>query len=123
MGEGFPLILTRRSVFGRAAIRALAAGVLLARTPWKAAQIVDSAARPLYIQTLTMPVSKIQIGQLWRKDGTRDIYLVTRMYAEALHTMVVMRKSGAEDQAFIRVKVERTASGQTIPGFTPAQDE
>ena len=24
-----------------------------------------------------MGVSKIQIGQLWKKDGTRDIYLVT----------------------------------------------
>lgn len=70
-----------------------------------------------------MTVSKIQIGQLWKKNGTKEIYLVTRLYSEALSTMVVMRKSGAEEQAFIRVKVERTAGGQTIPGFTPAQDE
>lgn len=68
-------------------------------------------------------VAKIQIGQLWRKVGTRDIYLVTRMYTEALSTMVVMRKSGAEDEAQIRVRVERTSSGQNIPGFTPAQEE
>jgi hypothetical protein len=70
-----------------------------------------------------MTVSKIQIGQLWKKNGTKEIYLVTRLYSEALSTMVVMRKSGAEEQAFIRVKAERTAGGQTIPGFTPAQDE
>ena len=70
-----------------------------------------------------MGVSKIQIGQLWKKDGTRDIYLVTRLYTEALSTMVVMRKSGAEEESFIRVKVERTPAGQTIPGFTPAVDE
>ena len=30
-----------------------------------------------------MSVSKIQIGQLWKKDGTGDIYLVTRLYSEA----------------------------------------
>jgi hypothetical protein len=70
-----------------------------------------------------MSVSKIQIGQLWQKNDTKDIYLVTRLYSEALSTMVVMRKSGAEEQSSIRVKVQRTPSGQTIPGFTPAQDE
>jgi hypothetical protein len=70
-----------------------------------------------------MGVAKIQIGQLWKKNGTRDIYLVTRLYTEALSTMVVMRKSGAEDQALIRVRVERTPGGQNIPGFTPAQEE
>jgi len=70
-----------------------------------------------------MSVSKIQIGQLWRKDGTSDIYLVTRLYSEALQTMVVLRKSGAEGEAQIRVKVERAAGGQKIPGFSPAQDD
>jgi len=70
-----------------------------------------------------MSVSKIQIGQLWRKDGTSDIYLVTRLYSEALQTMVVLRKSGAEGEAQIRVKVERGGSGQRIPGFSPAQDD
>jgi hypothetical protein len=70
-----------------------------------------------------MSVSKIQIGQLWRKDGTGDIYLVTRLYSEALQTMVVLRKSGAEGEAQIRVKIERAANGQRIPGFSPAQDD
>jgi len=70
-----------------------------------------------------MSVSKIQVGQLWKKDGTADIYLVTRLYSEALNTMVILRKSGAEDQAQIRVKVERSATGQNIPGFSPAQQD
>src|SRR3981189_242790 len=70
-----------------------------------------------------MGVSKIQIGQLWKKDGTRDIYLVTRLYTEALSTMVVMRKSGAEAEALIRVKAERNSTGHNIPGFSPAQEE
>ena len=70
-----------------------------------------------------MSISKIQVGQLWRKDGTNDIYLVTRLYSEALHTMVILRKSGAEGEAQIRVKVERAGSGQRIPGFSPAQED
>jgi hypothetical protein len=70
-----------------------------------------------------MSVSKIQIGQLWKKEGTEDIYLVTRVYAEALSTMVVLRKSGAEDQALVRVRAERTPTGQNIPGFSPAQED
>ncbi len=66
---------------------------------------------------------KIQIGQLWKKDGTGDTYLVTRVYTEALSTIVVLRKSGAEDQNLVRVKAERTAAGQGLPGFKPAVDD
>ena len=70
-----------------------------------------------------MGVSKIQIGQLWKKDGTRDIYLVTRLYTEALSTMVVMRKPGAEGEALIRVRAQSNSAGHSIPGFSPAQEE
>jgi hypothetical protein len=70
-----------------------------------------------------MSVSKIQIGQLWKKDGTGDVYLVTRLYSEALNTMVILRKSGAEDEAQIRLRVERSGGGQAIPGFTPAMED
>ena len=48
---------------------------------------------------------------------------MTRLYSEALNTMVILRKSGAEDEAQIRVRVERAGGGQTIPGFSPAQDD
>ena len=68
-------------------------------------------------------VSKIQIGQLWKKDGTGDTYLVTRVYSEALSTMATLRKSGSESEAFVRVKVERVAGGQTLLGFSPAQGD
>ena len=69
-----------------------------------------------------MTVTKIQIGQLWKQAETGDIFLVTRIYSEALSTMVVLRKSGAESQATIRVKADIKAQGQNIPGFIPAQD-
>jgi hypothetical protein len=70
-----------------------------------------------------MPVPKIQIGQLWKKDGTGDTYLVTRVYTEALSTMVVLRKSGSEGEALTRVKSERHSAGYALPGFTPAQED
>jgi hypothetical protein len=70
-----------------------------------------------------MGVSKIQIGQLWKKDGTGDTYLVTRVYSEALSTMAVLRKSGSENEPLIRVRVGRTSEGQTIPGYSPAQED
>jgi len=70
-----------------------------------------------------MSVAKIQIGQLWKKDGTGDTYLVTRLYTEALTTMVTLRKSGSEGEALIRVRVERTPTGQSLPGFSPAQED
>lgn len=70
-----------------------------------------------------MSVRKIQIGQLWKKEGTGETYLVTRVYTEALSTIVVLRKSGAEEESQIRLKVERTSGGQNIPGFVPAMDD
>lgn len=66
---------------------------------------------------------KIQVGQLWKKDATGDIYLVTRLYSEALSTMAVLRKSGAEGEAQVRVRVERGNKGQAMQGFSPAQEE
>jgi len=70
-----------------------------------------------------MSARKIQIGQLWKKDGTGETYLVTRVYNEALSTIVVLRKSGSESEHQLRIKVERTPSGPNIPGFTPAMED
>jgi len=70
-----------------------------------------------------MSARKIKVGQLWKQDTSGDIYLVTRLYSEALNTVVVLRKSGAEGEAQLRVRVERDGKGQTIAGFSPAQEE
>jgi hypothetical protein len=82
--------------------------------------VVDGDNR---VEMMTKSVSKIQIGQLWKKDGTADTYLVTRVYSEALSTMATLRKSGSETEALVRVKVERTVEGQTLVGFSPAQED
>jgi len=70
-----------------------------------------------------MATKKIQIGQLWKKVDSGETFLVTRVYTEALSTMVVLRKSGAEDQNLLRLRIENTSQGQNIPGFTPAMDD
>ena len=70
-----------------------------------------------------MSVKRIQIGQLWKKSDSGETYLVTRVYTEALSTIVVLRKSGAEEESQVRVKVERTDRGQNIPGFAPAMED
>jgi len=70
-----------------------------------------------------MSLRKIQIGQLWKNLQSGDTFLVTRVYTEALSTIVVLRKSGAEEESQLRLKVERTAQGQGIPGFAPAMED
>ena len=55
------------------------------------------------VEVAPMTVPKIQIGQLWKKNDNGDIYLVTRVYSEALSTMVVLRKSGSESDPLVRV--------------------
>jgi hypothetical protein len=70
-----------------------------------------------------MSARKIQIGQLWKNLESGETYLVTRIYTEALSTMVILRKSGAEDKHQLRLKVERTPQGQSIPGFAPAMED
>jgi len=81
------------------------------------------SARVHRVNGENMGARKIQIGQLWKKKETGDTFLVTRVYNEALSTFVVLRKSGSEGEDLVRVKAERTAQGQGLPGFVPAVDD
>ena len=69
-----------------------------------------------------MPANQIQIGQVWQKLDSRENFLVTRLYTEALSTFAVLRPTGAETASMLRVKIERTGSGQTLPGFSLAHN-
>lgn len=64
---------------------------------------------------------KIQVGQVWKQDETGDLYLVTKIYSEALTTIAVMRKTGSEMDARIRAKVERHGDDFVLQGFSFAQ--
>lgn len=69
-----------------------------------------------------MSVRRILIGQVWKKEDTGETYLVTKIYNEALTTFAVMRKTGAETEAVLRVKVARGTDTQSIPGFVYTQE-
>lgn len=67
-----------------------------------------------------MPTQKIQLGQVWRKNDSEETFLVTRLYSEALATIAILRPTTSTESAILRVKVERTPAGQTLPGFALA---
>ncbi len=69
-----------------------------------------------------MAVRKVQVGQVWKKNGSEENFLVTKVYTEALTTFAVLRKAGAEEEARTRVKVERAGDGQSLPGFSFTQE-
>jgi hypothetical protein len=68
-----------------------------------------------------MPAHRIQVGQVWKQDSSGETFLITKVYNEALATFAVLRKAGAENEAPLRVRVERNSQGQKLPGFTFAQ--
>jgi hypothetical protein len=71
-----------------------------------------------------MPIVEqpIRIGQIWKKIGTGEMFLVTKLYNEALSTIAVLRPTGAATESLIRVRVERRPDGQTLPGYSMAQE-
>ena len=68
-----------------------------------------------------MSTQRIQVGQVWRKVDSNTTFLVTRLYTEALATFAILRPTGSETSAMLRIKIERTSTGQTLPGFTMAR--
>jgi hypothetical protein len=64
---------------------------------------------------------KIRVGQVWKKAGTGETFLVTKIYNEALSTIAVLRPTGAATESMLRVRVERQGEEQTLPGYSMAQ--
>jgi hypothetical protein len=81
---------------------------------------IDASRESFYSRNV--PVRKIQVGQLWKKDGTGESYLVTKIYNEALATFAVLRKAGAETEPPIRIKVVHSGPAATLPGYSYAQE-
>ena len=64
----------------------------------------------------------IRIGQVWKKVGSEETFLVTKIYNEALSTIVVLRPTGAATESMVRVKVERRGDAYALPGYSMAQE-
>jgi hypothetical protein len=69
-----------------------------------------------------MAAKRIQIGQVWKKVGTDETFLVTKLYNEALATIAVLRPTGAATESLIRVRVDRRGDDQALPGYSMAQE-
>jgi hypothetical protein len=67
-----------------------------------------------------MPVKKILLGQVWKKNDTGDNYLVTKLYAEVFSTFAMLRRVNGED--VLRIKVDKTGDGADLKGFTYTQE-
>ena len=59
---------------------------------------------------------------MWKKEGGSETFLVTKVYNEALATFAVLRKTGAETEPPIRVKVSHAGGAQSLPGFAYTQE-
>ena len=71
---------------------------------------------------MPMVAQQIRIGQVWKKVGTTETFLVTKLYNEALTTIAVLRPTGAATESLVRVRVERRTDGQILPGYSMAQE-
>lgn len=72
-----------------------------------------------------MAVRALQLGQLWRRDSSGDVFLVTKLYSEVFSQIAVLRRApvaGTNEGETIRVKVLREDEGATLPGYTFTQD-
>lgn len=69
-----------------------------------------------------MPVKKVQVGQVWKKDDSGDTFLITKIYSEALTTFAVLRKTGSENEPPIRIKVSKSGATASLPGFSYTQE-
>ncbi len=71
-----------------------------------------------------MAVKSIQLGQVWRNDQTGQTFLVTKLYNEVLTQYAMLRHadSTAASADTVRVKVQKSTDGATLPGYTFTQD-
>jgi hypothetical protein len=80
---------------------------------------IDAFSDSFYIRIV--PAKKVQVGQVWKKEASGESFLVTKVYSEALATFAVLRKTGAEGEPPVRIRVSNAGPTQTLVGFTYAQ--
>ena len=67
-----------------------------------------------------MPVRKILMGQVWKRNDNGDTFLVTKLYNEVFATYAVLRKIGGEE--LYRIKLEKSGDMSDLPGFNYKQE-
>lgn len=71
-----------------------------------------------------MAVKSIQLGQVWRQDSSGQDYLVTKLYSEVFAQFALLRPADvtAPEAPTVKVKVAKSATGASLPGFTFTQE-
>ncbi len=71
-----------------------------------------------------MSVKSIQLGQVWRNDANGQMFLVTKLYNELFtqYAMLRVADATAANTETVRVKVQKSADGATLPGYTFTQE-
>jgi hypothetical protein len=70
-----------------------------------------------------MAVKAIQAGQIWRHDDSGKMFLVTKIYKEALAQYAMLRPADFNTPTeSVRIHVRKTADGAILPGYTFAQE-
>ena len=71
-----------------------------------------------------MAVKSIQLGQVWRQDSSGQDYLVTKVYSEVFTQFALLRPAEvtAPDAPTVKVKVTKSSTGASLPGFTFTQE-
>ena len=69
-------------------------------------------------------VKIIQLGQVWRNDQSGENFLVTKLYNEVFTQIAVQRHADATAATAdtVRVRVQKTADGAVLPGYTFTQE-
>ncbi len=71
-----------------------------------------------------MAVKSIQLGQVWRNNQSGQNFLVTKLYSEVFSQYAMLRHADATAATSdtVRVKVEKSSEGATLPGYTFTQE-
>lgn len=71
-----------------------------------------------------MAVKQIKLGQVWRNNQSGKDFLVTKVYNEVFtqYAMLRVADATAPQSDTVRLKVEKSPEGASLPGFTYTQD-
>ena len=71
-----------------------------------------------------MAVKSVQLGQVWRQDGSGQDYLVTKVYSEVFTQYALLRPAevSAPYAPTLKVRVSKSAEGVSLPGYTFTQE-
>lgn len=72
-------------------------------------------------KSLIMSVKRVATGQMWRDGQSGENYVVTTLFKEVLSSYAILRAANSSRQVPTkRVKIVKTPTGETLVGFTEA---